>query len=119
MGMENGNIKRRKSLWPGFRLIDGYITRKFLGTFFFAIALIIIIVVVFIIISLDGFSVEANLSATLSCFNNIGPGFGEISSSFGGYSDLSKVVLTIAMLTGRLEIFPMLVLCSRSTWTRR
>ena len=47
MSNEQSNIKRRKSLWPGFRLIDGYITRKFLGTFFFAIALIIIIVVVF------------------------------------------------------------------------
>lgn len=47
MNNEQSNIKRRKSLWPGFRLIDGYITRKFLGTFFFAIALIIIIVVVF------------------------------------------------------------------------
>ena len=48
MANENNNIyKRRKSFWPGFRLIDGYITRKFLGTFFFAIALIIIIVVVF------------------------------------------------------------------------
>ncbi len=47
MNNEQSNIKRRKSLWPGFKLIDGYITRKFLGTFFFAIALIIIIVVVF------------------------------------------------------------------------
>ena len=82
-------------------------------------AYVIIVIIVFIIISLDGFSVEANLSATLSCFNNIGPGFAEISSGFGGYSDLSKIVLTIAMLTGRLEIFPMLVLCSRATWTRK
>ena len=82
-------------------------------------AYVIIIIAVFVLISLDGFSVEANLSATLSCFNNIGPGFAEVSSNFGGYSDLSKIVLTIAMLTGRLEIFPMLVLCSRATWTRR
>ncbi len=82
-------------------------------------AYVIIIVLVFIIISLDGFSVEANLSATLSCFNNIGPGFAEVSSNFSCFSDLSKVVLTIAMLTGRLEIFPMLVLCTRSTWTRK
>ena len=82
-------------------------------------AYVIIIVLVFIIISLDGFSVEANLSATLSCFNNIGPAFGEVSSSFAPYSDLSKLVLTAAMLTGRLEIFPILVLCSGSTWRRK
>ena len=82
-------------------------------------AYVIIIILVFIIISLDGFSVEANLSATLSCFNNIGPGFAEISSNFSPYSDLSTVVLTLAMLTGRLEIFPILVLFSRSTWKRK
>ena len=82
-------------------------------------AYVIIIVIVFTILSLDGFSIEANLSATLSCFNNIGPGFGEVSSNFGGYSDLSKLALIVTMLTGRLEIFPMLVLCSRATWTRR
>lgn len=39
--------KNRRSWWPGFKILDGYITRKFLGTFFLAIALIIIIVVVF------------------------------------------------------------------------
>ena len=37
--------KNRRSWWPGFKILDRYITRKFLGTFFFAIALIIIIVV--------------------------------------------------------------------------
>ena len=82
-------------------------------------AYVIIIVLVFTVISLDGFSIEANLSATLSCFNNIGPGFAEMSSNFSGYSDLSKLVLTAAMLTGRLEIFPILILCSGSTWRRK
>ena len=82
-------------------------------------AYVIIIVLVFIVISLDGFSIEANLSATLSCFNNIGPGFAEMSSNFSGYSDLSTFILTVAMLTGRLEIFPMLILCSANTWRRK
>ena len=82
-------------------------------------AYVIIIVLVFIIISLDGHSVETNISATLSCFNNIGPGFDAISSNFSAYSDISTFVLTVAMLTGRLEIFPILVLFSRSTWKRK
>ena len=82
-------------------------------------AYVIIIILVFVLISLDGFSVEANLSATLSCFNNIGPGFAEVSSNFSGYSDLSTFILTVAMLTGRLEIFPMLVLCDGATWKRK
>ncbi len=81
----------------------------------------IIIVLCFAIISLDGFSVETNLSATLACFNNIGPGFDLVGPmcNYSAYSDFSKIVLSIAMLAGRLEIFPILVLFSRSTWTRR
>jgi trk system potassium uptake protein TrkH len=84
-------------------------------------AYVIIIILVFIVISLDGFSVEANLSATLSCFNNIGPGLAEVgpTCNFSGYSDVSTFILTIAMLTGRLEIFPILVLFTRSTWKRK
>ena len=47
MGDYRQEEKNRRSWWPGFKILDGYITRKFLGTFFLAIALIIIIVVVF------------------------------------------------------------------------
>ena len=84
-------------------------------------AYVVLVLVCFILISWDGFSVETNISATLACFNNIGPGLDAVgpTCNYSGYSDLSKLVLTIAMLTGRLEIFPMLVLCSRATWTRR
>jgi trk system potassium uptake protein TrkH len=84
-------------------------------------AYVIIIIFCFIVISLDGLSVEANLSAVLACFNNIGPGLAEVgpTSNFSCYSDLSTFVLTVAMLAGRLEIFPILVLLTRSTWTRK
>jgi trk system potassium uptake protein TrkH len=73
------------------------------------------------VISIDGLSIEANLSAVLSCFNNIGPGLAEVgpTSNFSCYSDFSTFVLTVAMLAGRLEIFPILVLFSRSTWARK
>ena len=72
-------------------------------------------------ISLDGFSVGTNFSATLACFNNIGPGLEAVgpTCNFSAYSDLSKLVLSFAMLAGRLEIFPILVLFSRDTWRRR
>ena len=84
-------------------------------------AYVIIIIFTFLLLSLDTFSVETNLSATLCCFNNIGPGFAAVGPmcNFSGYSILSKLVLSIAMLAGRLEIFPILVLFSRSTWNRR
>jgi len=84
-------------------------------------AYMIILVVCTLILSLDGFSVETNLSAALATFNNIGPGMGAVGPmcNFAAYSDLSKVTMCLAMLAGRLEIFPLLVLFSRSTWTRK
>jgi len=83
-------------------------------------AYVIIGVLSFLVISLDGFSVETNLSAMLACFNNIGPGFDAVGpmSNFSGYSVLSKLVLSFDMLAGRLEIFPMLVIFSSATWKR-
>lgn len=79
------------------------------------------IVVSFIVVSLDGFSLETNISAVISCFNNIGPGFDAVGPvcNFSGYSVLSKLVLIVDMLAGRLEIFPILILFSRSTWKNR
>ena len=70
--------------------------------------------------SIDGFSVETNISAVAACFNNIGPGFDAVGpmSNYGGFSDVSKLVLIWDMLAGRLEIFPILVLFSPSTWRR-
>lgn len=81
----------------------------------------IIIVFSFVVVSIDGFSLMTNLSAVLACFNNIGPGFEMVgpTSNFGGFGILSKIILIIDMLAGRLEIFPILILFSRSTWTRR
>ena len=84
-------------------------------------AYVIIIFAVFLIISLDGFSIGTNFSAVLCTFNNIGPGFEAVgpTCNFSAYSDLSKLVLSCAMLAGRLEIFPMLVLFSHNTWKKR
>ena len=84
-------------------------------------AYVLIIFGVFAIISLDGFSTGTNFSAVLACFNNIGPGLEAVgpTCNFSAYSDLSKLVLSWAMLAGRLEIFPILVLFSRDTWKRR
>ena len=81
-------------------------------------AYMLIIFVVFTIISLDGFSIGTNFSAVLCTFNNIGPGMEAVgpTCNFSAFSDLSKLVLSWAMLAGRLEIFPMLVLFSKNTW---
>ena len=83
-------------------------------------AYVCIIIFSFVIISLDNFSVGTNFTAVLSCFNNIGPGLEAVgpTCNFSAYSDLSKLVLAVDMLAGRLEIFPILLLFSRSTWRR-
>ena len=84
-------------------------------------AYVTIIFAVFLIISRDGYSIGTNFSAVLCTFNNIGPGFEAVgpTCNFAGFSALSKLVLSWAMLAGRLEIFPILVLFSHNTWKKR
>ncbi|MGM9640724.1 MAG: TrkH family potassium uptake protein [Faecousia sp.] len=81
----------------------------------------LIILLSFLLISIDGFSTGTNLSAVFACFNNIGPGLEAVgpTCNFGAFSTFSKLVLIFDMLAGRLEIFPILVLASKSTWKRR
>ncbi len=83
-------------------------------------AYVFLMIVSCLLISLDGYSVGTNLSAVLACFNNIGPGIEVVgpACNYGSFSDLSKYVLIVDMLAGRLEIFPILVLFSRSAWKR-
>ena len=81
----------------------------------------ILIVASFLLISVDGFSITTNLSAVLACFNNIGPGFEAVgpTCNYAAYGTFSKLILALDMLAGRLEIFPILILFSRTTWAHR
>ena len=80
----------------------------------------LILVTSFLMVSLDGNSVLTNVSATLACFNNIGPGLDLVGpiSNYSSFSVLSKLTLTADMLLGRLEIFPLLVLFSPSVYRK-
>jgi trk system potassium uptake protein TrkH len=84
-------------------------------------AYMVIMILSVLLISLDGFGFETNMSAVMACFNNIGPGMAAVgpTCNFAAYSTFSKIVLSVDMLAGRLEIFPILVLLNRSTWTHR
>jgi trk system potassium uptake protein TrkH len=66
-------------------------------------------------------AIETNLSATLACINNIGPGLGLVGpmANFACYTYFSKIILTFAMLFGRLEIYPVLLLFSVKTWMNK
>ncbi len=73
-----------------------------------------------LIISLDNFDFTTNFTAVISAISNIGPGLGKVGPvcNFSIYSPLSTTVLIFDMLIGRLEIFPILVLFSTSSWKK-
>ncbi len=87
------------------------------STRIYAAAYLLLICAFTLILSLDGLDMTSNITAVISCFNNIGPGLAAVGpmSNFGVYSDWAQVLLSIAMLTGRLEIFPMFLLFARSS----
>ena len=88
------------------------------GTYFAVYSFILI--GTFLIVSLDSFDFETNFSATVACFNNVGPGFSAVGplASYAEYSALSKMVLSFAMLFGRLEIYPLLLFFMPNLWRR-
>ena len=57
-------------------------------------------------------------SAIAACMNNTGTGLGEVASNFASLSDPGKWICVLAMLLGRLEVFPLLVLVSPTFWRR-
>ena len=80
----------------------------------------VLIVIFTLIISLDGFSLETNITAVLTCINNVGPGLDMVGpvGNFSQFSVLSKLSLSLAMLAGRLEILPLIIFFSPSAWKR-
>lgn len=86
---------------------------------YFTIYMLIIFVST-LLISLNEHDLTTNLTAVLACFNNIGPGLGEVGplGNYAFYSPASKILLSFDMLLGRLEIYPLLVLFSPSIWKR-
>lgn len=73
-------------------------------------------------LSFSPFDLETNLFASLSCFNNVGPGFGMVGplGNYSPYSPAIKLFLCAGMLLGRLEIYPMLLLFdARQQWRKK
>ena len=73
-----------------------------------------------LLVSLDQYSLQTNFTAVLSCLSNVGPGMGSVgpTMTYAGYSALSKLILCVEMLVGRLEIYPILVLFFPRLWKR-
>lgn len=74
-----------------------------------------------VLISVDGYDVETNFSAAISCLSNVGPALGKLTpaGNYSIFSAFSKIVMAIMMLFGRLEIYAMLILFVPSTWKRK
>ena len=88
-------------------------------TNYFVIYMIIFFALL-LLISIDAPDFTSAFSAITATFNNIGPGLGVVGplASFADASDFSKLVLSFAMIAGRLEIFPILILFNRNTWRK-
>ena len=87
----------------------------------YTVVYFVLAIVIMFILGFDSkFDIESNLSATLACFNNIGPGLAKVGPTlnYSLYSSLSKIVLSVAMLLGRLEIFPILLFLIPSYWRK-
>lgn len=86
---------------------------------YFAIYILIFFAIV-LLVSVDSPDFTTAFSAAVATFNNIGPGLGAVgpTGNFSFYSNFSKLVLTFSMIAGRLEILPVLLCFSPSTWKR-
>jgi len=81
-----------------------------------------IILIGLMIISIDGFDFETNITAVVTCVNNVGPGLSKLIGPLGNFSDfnpVSKLVLSFLMLIGRLEIYPILILFNIKAWKNK
>lgn len=71
-----------------------------------------------LIISINGFDVITSFSATLTCLSNVGPGFNLVgpTMNFHLFNNFSKIVLSIFMIGGRLELYTLFILLSSRYW---
>lgn len=78
----------------------------------------IVFVLIMLSVSFEMPDFSSSFSAVAATLNNIGPGLNAVgpSGSFSQFSNFNKLLLTFAMLMGRLEIFPILILFSPKTW---
>ena len=74
-----------------------------------------------LLISINNLTVEESISSVATCINNVGPGLGIVGpvGNFSTLSFFSKLVLSLDMLLGRLEIFPLILLLVPSVWRRK
>lgn len=90
------------------------------GTLGYLAVFVIIQAISVVLVSVDNFDFTTNFTAVTACFNNIGPGLAEVgpTRNFAAYSYFSKIVLSLDMLLGRLELYPILALFLPSSYRK-
>ena len=88
--------------------------------FAYLVFYVLLMIVSMIVVSLDNFDFETTTTAVITAINNVGPGLGGVgpAGNFADFSWLSKIVLCIDMLAGRLEIMPVVMFLLPGTWKK-
>jgi trk system potassium uptake protein TrkH len=84
---------------------------------FFSVYVISFVVLLLALVS-TGLDFQSAFSAIVACLNNLGPGLGEVSQNYSSVSSAGKVILSFAMILGRLEIFTLLILFTPAFWQK-
>ena len=91
------------------------------GVSVYLAAYVMIFLIIVLLLSVEPFDFETTFTASIACFNNIGPGLSAVgpAANYADFSVFAKLLLSTAMLLGRLEIFPILLTFSPSTWRKK
>ena len=114
----------KKLISPNIVIITKYNNQKISDTFInsvivFIFSFLFIFFIIAMLLSISGLDFLTSISGAASAISNVGPGLGDMIGPNGNYKalpDLSKWILSIGMLLGRLELFAVLVLFFPSFW---
>ena len=114
----------QKLISPNSVIITKYNNQKISDTFInsviiFIFTFLFIFLIIAMLLSISGLDFITSISGAASSISNVGPGLGDIIGPNGNYQaipDISKWILSIGMLLGRLELFAVLVLFFPSFW---
>ena len=116
----------KKLIYPNSVFILNYNNKKIEDSFInsvivFIFSYLFLFLIIAMLLSITGLDFLSAISGAATSISNVGPGLGEMigpNGNFSEVSDISKWILSFAMLVGRLEIFAVLVLFLPSFWRR-
>lgn len=88
------------------------------GAYFIVYMLVLLLSV--LLVSLDKADITTTVTSVIATLNNVGPGLGAVgpTGNFSDFSILSKLILSLDMLAGRLELYPVLMLFTSAAWKK-